>query len=388
MAKRIIIDGTPLLGSSGHRGIGRVIYDLLHGLEETRDEWRGDLDIRVVTSLGVLRQSLMERLGEAAEQLNDARGRSGKDLVLRRRLFLDDVALSARADLLHLTEALGTPLRTRVPRVITVHDLIPLRLPEQYLRWGPQRWTRKPIEHRRYHAAKRLVAISELTRNDLVSLLGIPRDTIDVVPNGIDLRHWSPQRGPADRERLSALGLRRPYVVYAGYWDRRKDVPTMLRAIAEARRTTDVEFVWAGKFTARDLKKLRAYLRSEGVLDELPTVRFVGYVSSEDLAVLYRNALAHLFVSRLEGFGISVAEAMASGCPVIVANGSGADEVGGDAVMKIDPGDHAAAARAIGRLANDPTERVRLTAAGLSRARVFDRATMARGYVNVWRQVK
>jgi alpha-1,3-rhamnosyl/mannosyltransferase len=162
----------------------------------------------------------------------------------------------------------------------------------------------------------------------------------------------------------------------------------MLRAIAEARRTTDVEFVWAGKFTARDLKKLRAYLRSEGVLDELPTVRFVGYVSSEDLAVLYRNALAHLFVSRLEGFGISVAEAMASGCPVIVANGSGADEVGGDAVMKIDPGDHAAAARAIGRLANDPTERVRLTAAGLSRARVFDRATMARGYVNVWRQVK
>ena len=107
--------------------------------------------------------------------------------------------------------------------------------------------------------------------------------------------------------------------------------------------------------------------------------------SGDDLAILYRNALAHLFVSRLEGFGISVAEAMASGCPVIVAKRSGADEVGGDAVLKIDQGDHVAAARGIVRLASDPAERARLTAAGLSRARVFDRASMARGYVHVWR---
>jgi glycosyltransferase involved in cell wall biosynthesis len=383
MKRTVVIDATPLLGSSGHRGIGRVVYDLLHGLEELRSEW-DDLDLRVVTELGLRRGPVTDRLGEAAEQLFANKGTQGRALMRKRRFALDGTAADAGAQLLHVTEAFGTPLTHRVPRLITVHDLIPLRMPREYLQPGPERWIRKSVDLRRYTAGTRLVAISQRTRNDVIELLKIPEDRIEVVPNGIDLSFWSSEAAPTDPERLHSLGITRPYVVYAGYWDHRKDVPTMLRAVAAARKSIDVEMVWAGQFSERDQRRLRSYLRSEGLEDELPRVRFPGFVSAPDLAVLYRHAVAHMFVSRVEGFGISVAEAMSCGCPAIVARGSGADEVGGDAVITIEPGDYPAAARAIVELQGGKHEALR--ARGLERVREFSRVEMARGYLAAYRR--
>lgn len=383
MKSTIVIDGTPLLGSSRHRGIGRVVYDLLHGFEEIRDRWADDLDLRVVTDLGV-RRAMIDRPAEAAEVLLHSPGKRGRGLVRFRRLLLDGFAASAGAKLLHVTEALGTPLTRRVPRLVTCHDLIPLQLPREYLMWGPQRWTRHSIDMRRYSAATRLVAISERTRRDMARLLELGATPVDVVPNGIDLAHWSPTVRPSDAERLSALGLSRPFVLYAGYFDHRKDVPAMMRAVAEARRSVDVELVWAGHFSERDQRQFHAFLRREGLLDELTRVRFVGFVTGEDLAVLYRHAVAHLFLSRLEGFGISVVEALSAGCPAIVARDSGADEVGGDAVTVVDQGDHAAAARAIVELHRGVSKEARER--GFARARTFSRAAMATGYIDAYRR--
>jgi glycosyltransferase involved in cell wall biosynthesis len=379
--KTVFLDATPLRGSSGHRGIGRFIYDLLHGLHETRDEWQKKLVIRVVHDLDWRGCLVEDDPYRAAEMLYAARGSSSKVLVHRRRAVLDLSAAVLGADLLHLTETLGTPMSRRVTRVVTCHDLIPLRMPQQYLD-GLQRMTQPSVDTRRYANAERIVAISKRTKRDLCEILGLAARRIDIVHNGIDMSQWQ-KRSDNERERLAALGVGdQPYVVYVGYWDERKDVPAMLRAVAEA----NIQLAWAGHFTERDLLKLRKYLAAEGVLPLLSRVKFLGFVSADDLATLYRYAHAHLFLSRLEGFGLSVVEALAAGCPVIVARDSGADEIGGDAVIAVAQGDSKAAARAIAAL-RDPNERARLREIGIARARQFDRATMARGYVNVWRSV-
>lgn len=386
--RTVVFDATPLKGGSGHRGIGRFIYDLLHGLSATRDEWGRDLRVRVVHDLDWRGGAVLDDPAEAAERLFAARGSAGSSLVHLRRLQLDRTARRNGADLLHMPEALGTPVTNLVRRVLTCHDLIPLRMPQEYLSHPADRLMQPMVDARRYRNAARIVAISERTRTDLHEVLHIPSASVDVVPNGIDLSHWSPVHAKTDAERLAAMGVgKRPYVVYVGYWDDRKDVPTMLRAVHQARRSTDVELVWAGHFTARDMEKLRRYLARHGVLDAFAEVRMTGFVSADDLAVLYRHAQAHLFLSRLEGFGLSVAEAMASGCPVIVAKNSGADEIGGDAVIAVPQGDAHAASEAIVRLGRDPEERRRRHDAGLARAAQFGRTSMARGYVDVWRRV-
>jgi glycosyltransferase involved in cell wall biosynthesis len=385
--KDVLIDATPLRAGSGYRGIGRMIFDLLHGLEAIRSEWQRELRIRVVHDFSWRTGPLVtEDLSDAADRLFAARGSAGDSLVYRRRVLLDRGARALGAELLHLPEAIGTPLTHSVKRVVTCHDLIPLRMPREYLR-GVNRVLRPSIDARRYRNAERIVAISERTRDDLSELLHIDPARVDVVPNGIDVSQWSPDDGPVDRDRLRALNVgERPYVLYVGYWDARKDVPTMLRALAEARRTCDIDLVWAGHFKEIDLVKMRRYLAREGVLSELAAVRFTGFVSADDLAILYRHATAHAFLSRLEGFGLSVVEAMASGCPVILARGSGADEVGGDVALAVAPGDAASAARAIVELTSDERKRVALRDAGVVRARHYDRTSMARGYIAAYKR--
>jgi glycosyltransferase involved in cell wall biosynthesis len=377
MPHRVLVDGTPLRGVSGHRGIGRVIHDLLHGLEDTRDEWRRQLDVRVICELGV-QSDVRADLGAAAEWLQPGTGRS---LLARRRLFTERCAREQGARLVHLMEALGTPLGSRVDRVVTCHDLIPLRMPDQYLGRGVRRITRKSLDRRRYASARRVVAISELTKRDLVDLLAIDPARIDVVPNGIDVAHF--QRPLDDLALLARFALDRPWVVYVGYCDRRKDPPALVRTIEEVQRTKDVDLVWAGRLDESDVAFMRKQLAEAGCEHLVDRMKRVGFVSDDELAALYRNAVAHLFLSRLEGFGLSVAEAMACGCPVIVARGSGADAVGGDAAIVVEPGDFRAAASAIVRL-TDAAERERHRAAGVARAAQFDRKAMARGYVESW----
>ena len=95
----------------------------------------------------------------------------------------------------------------------------------------------------------------------------------------------------------------------------------MMAALARARRDIDIELVWAGKLGRKVALRARTAARASGVESH---VRFLGFVDETVLPTLYRAAVAHLFLSRLEGFGLTVVEAVACGCPVIVARASAA----------------------------------------------------------------
>ena len=376
---KLLIDATPLRTHSGLRGIGRFVRDLLHGLDETKSEWEHAISINALAELdpsGGFQVS--GDLAAVAEEAFAARGTAGPWIMSARRNGSARAALTSGSAAIHFTEALGLPGEFPMPRLVTCYDLIPLRMPRHY----GQSFGRAFFFRRRclrdYGRADRVVTISEKTGREVQELLNLPRSKIDVVPLGLSLKRQR-ARTPEDRATLVALGLGgRPYVVYVGYSDYRKNVEGMMAALAEARRQIDIDLVWAGALPPSEQRRVMTLARRADVQDH---VKLLGFVSDDQLDALYRMAVAHLFISRLEGFGFTVTEAMAVGCPVIVGEGSGSDEVAGAAAIRVNPDDFVAAGRHIVELANDPLLSAKLVAAGIERVKLFDRRRMALDYV-------
>jgi alpha-1,3-rhamnosyl/mannosyltransferase len=158
----------------------------------------------------------------------------------------------------------------------------------------------------------------------------------------------------------------------------------MMGGIARAKALgVDLDLVWAGHLAPNHIANVEAIARSAGVLGSL---KRLGYVPDEDLAALYRAAVAHLFVSRLEGFGLTIVEAMAAGCPVVTTGAGSLAEVAGDAALTVDPEDHAAIGDALARLAKEPKLREDCARRGRERAPKFSRNALAMGTAEVYRR--
>src|SRR5919197_609717 len=242
------------------------------------------------------------------------------------------------ADVLHCPTYRG-PLRPARPLVVTVHDLAVFRHPETFNRWT--RTYSPRMVPRVLAAAKRVIAVSQFTRRELVDVLRVPDEKIRVVPNGVD-DEFSEDGPAAEGEYVLAVGTLEP----------RKNLPRLVEAV----RRSDVELRVVG---ARGWG---------GVEVGGNGVRWLGEVSDEELARLYRGALCLAYPSRYEGFGIPVLEAMACGAPVVTARGTAMEEVADGAAVLVDPDDPADIAAGIERAA---AERDSLVARGLARARAF-----------------
>jgi glycosyltransferase involved in cell wall biosynthesis len=257
------------------------------------------------------------------------------------------------ADVLHCPTYRG-PLQAVVPLVVTVHDLAVFRHPEAFNRWT--RTYSPQVVPRVLAAARRIIAVSEFTRRELVELLHVPADKIRVVPNGVDEEFT--REGPAAEGE---------YVLAVGTLEPRKN----LERLVEAARRNDIELRVVG---ARGWGGVE--LGGNGV-------RWLGEVSDADLARLYRGALCVAYPSVYEGFGIPVLEAMACGAPVVTSRGTAMEELAGGAAVLVDPSDPAELAVGIERAA---AERDRLVALGLERARGFRWDAIADATVGVYRE--
>jgi len=303
------------------------------------------------------------------------------------RLYAGRAVHRAGAGLLHLTAPNATPLRLGgVPSVSTCHDLIPYRFPEHYA--GVEdgfRWGRRALDRRRYRSAQHVIAISRATAADLQEHLGLGSERVSVVSSGIDAARWVAPAGAQDATHLRQLRLSgRRFICYVGDADWRKNGEGMLRALAKLRDSdATLELVWLGKPSslANDRAR-RAEAERCGVAR---ACHFLGYVSDAELGAVYRSALATLLVSRAEGFGYPVLEAMAAGCPVIASNTSSLPEVAGGAAVLVDPEKPGDIAEAVAQLARDSSRRQDLIRRGQTRAGELSLVAQARGTLAVYR---
>jgi glycosyltransferase involved in cell wall biosynthesis len=282
-------------------------------------------------------------------------GGAGRASTLARDLVWYPVVLSRRRlDVLHCPTYRG-PVWPSAPLVVTVHDLAVLRHPETFNRWTR---TYSPIVVPRVlRAARRVIAVSEFTRSELVELLHVPDEKIRVVPNGVE-DGFEPDGPAADGDYVLAVGTLEP----------RKN----LARLVEAARRTDVELRVVGARGWGDV-------RVEG-----NGVRWLGEVPDEELAKLYRGAMCLAYPSLYEGFGIPVLEAMACGTPVVTSAGGATEEVAGGAAVLVDPLDPGSIA---GGIEEAVARREELRRNGLDRARRFTWADSARATEAVYREV-
>ncbi len=253
--------------------------------------------------------------------------------------------------------------------VVTLHDLGYLAFPEAHT--ARRRLELDLTTRWSLRAARRVIAISQATKDDLVRHYGADPTRIAVVHHGLSAG-FRPVEDPALLAVARARhGLPAPYLLYVGTLQPRKNLERLLEAFARAIGTSDAARGLTLAIAGRRgwlSAPIEARAKALGVAER---VRFLGYLPDADLPALLSGATAFVFPSLYEGFGMPVLEAMACGAPVLTSNSSALPEVAGEAALLVDPRDTDAITAAIARLAADAPLRAELRARGLARAARF-----------------
>jgi len=322
------------------------------------------------TYLGNLLSSLRGRFEE--QEFLSWSCRPGPSWRLPSQLWWDQIAvpwmaLRQRVDLIHVPAFSGPVLRS-APLVMTVMDLLYTRhpdwLPSRRARWYWGQWI--PLTAR---LASAVIAPSEATKRDLVTLGGIAPEKISVIPLAVDpLFLKNPARSEVEACR-TRRGLTEPYILFVGSIDRRKDLGGLLRAYARlTERSKGVRLVLAGHLI-EGRSPLRDDLEALGLARE---VLLPGLIPDDELILLYAGASLFVYPSWWEGFGLPPLEAMAMGIPVITYRAASLPEVVGDAAILIEPPFGSdALADAMERVLRDDALRAQLIVRGRTRASTF-----------------
>jgi glycosyltransferase involved in cell wall biosynthesis len=256
------------------------------------------------------------------------------------------------------------PLRLAVPAVVTVHDLTFFDHPEWHERSKVAFFT--PMLRISTRRARALIAVSEHTASRLRARLDPPAPIV-VAPHGVDHERFRPAtRGDArDLVLLRGLGIRPPYIAFAGTLEPRKDLPTLVAAFTSlAHRRPDLRLVIAGR-DGWGAKAVRDAAANSGVTTHILRP---GWLPGPALPAFFRQAEAVAYPSLEEGFGLPALEALACGAALVTTTGSAMAEVVGDAALLVAPGDTHALAATLARVLDDPALAARLRNAGPGQA--------------------
>jgi alpha-1,3-rhamnosyl/mannosyltransferase len=280
--------------------------------------------------------------------------------------WLASQARRHRLDLLHHAGGV-VPMVHTVPAVLTIHDLQPLVIPENFGR-VKLAYLRAMLP-RSARAARVVITPGAHAGRSVIDLLGVPPDRVMTVSSGIEVR---PDRhpDPAEIERVRrTYDVPGAYFVYPARTYPHKNHLMLLRAFADLLTThPDTSLVLTGGPGLAEASTVREIARLG--LDE--RVRRLGRVPRADVDALLDGATALTFPSVFEGFGIPVLEAMAQGCPVLAAGATALPDVVGDAGIVLDPYRPADWTRSMADLLDRPAHRAQLREAGLVRATHFD----------------
>ncbi len=285
-----------------------------------------------------------------------------------------------RFDLFHFTNYMIPPMREN-RAVTTIYDMGFLRHP-QYVDPRAMKW---PLRHAEESAARAagVITVSEFSKSEIVTLLGLPPDRVHVVYPGVSEDFGAERCDPEPSAVQAKYGLSNPYALCVGTIEPRKNLPTLLRAYAKNLpffRTRGCRLVLAGRKgwgTAEVFRTLRSCGLERDVL-------LTGYVSDAERIPIYRAAQFAVFPSFYEGFGMPLLEAMAAGTPVLASDIPAHREVLADAGRFFAAEDEDELGRRMRELAEDRDLRRELAERGRRRACLFtwERSAAALGRIH------
>lgn len=289
----------------------------------------------------------------------------------KHRLLIDQIWIPAtllkqRVNWVHYN-TMGIPLINFVPFSMVVHDAVPYRYPETMSRGNKWYYARILMRAIRSKYFAGLVTVSEFSAQEIAEWLNIDPVLISAIPEGVPLIFRDPPPS------LSILD--RPYFLIVATQEPRKNIQLALKAFRKVSERFDINLVIVGrvgwKLDGQDLQKI-------------PNVHITGYVSDVKLVEYYSNALALLFPSLYEGFGLPLIEAMALGTPVIASDIPPFREVGSDSCLFFDPQDvDSLEARMLEVLNISDNDRHKMASLGRQRASEFNWEVTANGIWSV-----
>lgn len=352
---KILLDMQGAQCQSRHRGIGRYSLDLARafaplaaGPHDLQFAFNAQLDDATDTVIATLwphadasRRHLIKSLRHVAAHVagNDVRRRAA-EMLMRHALE------QARPDVIwyssmiegYVDDAVIPETAIRGARsVATLYDLIPLHDPQTYL-GHPRVKAWYDAKLKALARCDLLLAISDWVREDAITRLNLDPSRVVTIGGGVDSRF----RPPADRASLASRtrnehGISRPYVLYNGGFDARKNVPVLIHAYAAL--PADIrdrhQLVIVGRVSTEQRAALDVAVRHSGL--DHSSVVFAGFVPDDALVDLYGCCELFVFPSTLEGFGLPPLEAMACGAPVIASHAASLPEVVGRRDALFDP---------------------------------------------------
>ena len=270
-------------------------------------------------------------------------------------------AIQHDVDVIHIPYMTHPPKSFRIPSVVTVHDLIPYRLEQYHSRARERAYFTEVRKNLRL--ASHLIAISQATLSDIQSIMPDLAGRVSVIPNGIAPAYFSAADTDQVQQVTRRLGLERhPRILYAGGYDVRKNVGTLVAAASRVVRRHGGELVLVG---AQENASIQRQVQD---LDMVEHAVSTPWLSREDLVTLYQSSDVFAYPSVYEGFGMPPAQAMAAGTPVVAGDNPAVREVVADAALLVDPTDVEAWVDALTRVIDNPALARRMVETGKERA--------------------
>lgn len=283
-------------------------------------------------------------------------------------------AILPASDLVHATTWAIPP--TRKPLVVTVHDLAFLRNPEHFTKRGNS-YFRKSLQ-RTIKEAQAVIVPSQATADDCYEA-GINPERVHVIPHGVSVQEVSASQIDLFR---TAYGLSRPYVLWTGTREPRKNLPGLLHAFSRiAGEFPQLDLVLVGPSGWGDDAVERQLIQAIGT----SRVHVLGHLAQDTLQQAYAGARAFVFPSYWEGFGLPVLEAMAHSVPVVTSLGTSTAEVAGDCGILVEPSDPDQIAAGLRRVLGREHDHFAL--AGYERAQAMTWKACAKAHLRVYQQV-
>ncbi len=360
------------LQAGNRSGTGRYTTELARWLPSLAQ----DLDVAVLWPAGLSQPNSTSETREAF--LNREAANPLK------RIYMDQVGIRKesahiKADIVHYPASIGALLPAS-NAVVTVHDLSFLH-ESRWFRPGRAVYYRFAVG-RSARLAKRVIADSKATANDLVEFLDIPEERIDVIPLGVDQAYHPPSPEAIEAVRAK-YDLPEQFFLFVGTLEPRKNLARLIAAWSHIADTCPQDLVLAG----RNGWKVAPIMDAIADSPYSERIHQPGFIAPTDLPALMGAAETFVWPSLCEGFGLPPLEAMACGTPVLTSNVSSLPEVVGDAAYMANPYHVDDIAEGMLRLAEESPLRDTLRAKGLERAKFFSWRRTAEATLETYRAV-